>query len=237
MTITPKPANLKATTFDATSVRSPAAVALAVSELRYRRLFETAKDGILILNAETGMVDDVNPFLIALLGYSHEDLIGKAVWDLGFLKDAIASQDKFFELQRQEYVRYENLPLETADGRRLDVEFVSNVYLVDHKRVIQCNIRDITERKRMLTDRDKMLVWLQGINQVQQSLLAPAPDAIPAPVLRRPCARGFFLAARPGRAGTFSILAAVALDPVPPPPAPAPSRHPGHLRLPFPENV
>jgi PAS domain S-box-containing protein len=123
--------------------------ALAESELRYRRLFETAKDGILILDAETGIVVDVNPFLTHLLGYPYVNFVGKAVWELGFFKDIIANRIHFAELQQKEYIRYEDRPLETADGRRVDVEFVSNVYLVDHKKVIQCNIRDITERKRI----------------------------------------------------------------------------------------
>ena len=122
--------------------------ALAASEMRYHRLFEAAKDGILILDAETGVVVDVNPFLIQLLGYSHEQLIGKTVWELGFLKDKIANQVNFLELKKKGYVRYEDMPLESSDGRRIDVEFVSNVYEVDHQHVIQCNIRDITERKR-----------------------------------------------------------------------------------------
>ena len=51
-------------------------------------------------------------------------------------------------MQSKGYIRYADLPLETSDGRRIDAEFVSNVYLVDHERVIQCNIRDITARKR-----------------------------------------------------------------------------------------
>ncbi len=118
------------------------------SENRYRRLFETAKDGILILDAETGKITDVNPFLIDLLGYSKEQFIEKEIWEIGFFKDIAANKDKFLELQRKEYVRYENLPLETTDGRKINVEFVSNVYLVNEQRVIQCNIRDITERER-----------------------------------------------------------------------------------------
>jgi PAS domain S-box-containing protein len=122
--------------------------ARTASERGYRRLFESAKDGILILDAQTGMVVDVNPFLLQLLGYSHEQFLGKAIWDLGLFRDVIANQDKFLELQRQEYVRYEHLPLASADGRRIDVEFVSNVYLVGHSRVMQCNIRDITDRRR-----------------------------------------------------------------------------------------
>ncbi|MCX6309627.1 MAG: PAS domain-containing protein [Bacteroidia bacterium] len=115
---------------------------VALSESRYRLLFESAKDGILILDAETGKIMDVNPFLIELLGYSKEQFIEKAIWQIGFLKDMVANKDKFMELQQKEIVRYENLPLETADGRKINVEFVSNVYLVAHEKVIQCFIRE-----------------------------------------------------------------------------------------------
>jgi len=122
--------------------------AVGASELRYRRLFETAKDGILILNAETGMVVDVNPFLITLLGFSHAQFLEKAIWQLGFFKDVAANEQKFAELRESGYARYESLPLETAGGRRIEVEFVSNVYLVNDTKVIQCNVRDVTERKQ-----------------------------------------------------------------------------------------
>ncbi|MGA2603505.1 MAG: PAS domain S-box protein [Verrucomicrobiia bacterium] len=128
--------------------RYESAEALRASELRYRRLFETAKDGILILNAETGTVVDVNPFLVELLGYPREVFLGKKIWELGFFKDIVANRANFAELQQKEYIRYEDLPLETRDGRHIAVEFVSNVYPVNHHTVIQCNIRDITERKR-----------------------------------------------------------------------------------------
>jgi diguanylate cyclase (GGDEF)-like protein/PAS domain S-box-containing protein len=123
---------------------------LNASEVRYRRLFESAKDGILILNCDTGIIVDVNPFLIDLLGYSREQFIEKAVWELGPFKDIIPNRNKFLELQHQEYIRYENLPLETIDGRLVNVEFVSNVYAEGDTNVIQCNIRDITERKEAL---------------------------------------------------------------------------------------
>ena len=123
------------------------AQALSASEVRYRRLFETAKDGILILDAETGMVVDVNPFLITLLGFSREQFLGKAIWELGFFKDILANEDKFLELRETEYVRYENT-LETSDGRKIEVEFISNVYLVDGEKVIQCNVRDVSARRK-----------------------------------------------------------------------------------------
>ncbi len=117
------------------------------SELRYRRLFEAAEDGILILDAETGMIEDVNPFLINMLGYSREEFVEKKLWEVGAFKDIEASQNAFEALQISEYIRYEDLPLKTKDGHLIQVEFVSNVYLVEDEKVIQCNIRDITARK------------------------------------------------------------------------------------------
>ena len=85
---------------------------------------------------------DVNPFLIKLLGYSKEQFLEKAIWEIGFLNDIVANKDIFTELQEKEIVRYEDLPLETADGRKINVEFVSNVYLVSGVKVIQCFIRE-----------------------------------------------------------------------------------------------
>jgi diguanylate cyclase (GGDEF)-like protein/PAS domain S-box-containing protein len=119
---------------------------IRTSELRYRRLFEAAQDGILLLDAETGAITDVNPFLVDMLGYSREEFVEKKLWEVGAFKDIEASQEAFEALQKNEYIRYEDLPLRAKDGRLIQVEFVSNVYLVDDEKVIQCNIRDITER-------------------------------------------------------------------------------------------
>ena len=121
--------------------------ALQTSEARYRRLFETAKDGILLLDFETGQITDVNPFLIEMLGYTHSEFVGKKLWEVGLFKDTAASRSAFSDLQAKGIVRYEDLPLETKDGRQIEVEFVSNVYTVDGTQVVQCNIRDITQRR------------------------------------------------------------------------------------------
>ncbi len=118
------------------------------SELRYRRLFEAAQDGILILDAKTGSITDVNPFLEKLLGYSEEEFISKKLWEVGAFKDIKASKIAFLALQKNEYIRYKDLPLKAKDGNLIQVEFVSNVYKEGHVKVIQCNIRDITERKQ-----------------------------------------------------------------------------------------
>jgi PAS domain S-box-containing protein len=121
---------------------------LKQSELRYRRLFEKAQDAILILDGDTGEVIDANKFILDMLGYPLVYFIGKHLWELGFIKDKSIAEHSFKELKINGYIRFEDIPLETKDGRGMDVEFISNVYLVGDKRTIQCNIRDITDRKR-----------------------------------------------------------------------------------------
>lgn len=121
---------------------------LLVYEKRYRRLFESAKDGILILSAFNGMIVDVNPYLVEMLGYSKEQLLNKNIWDISAFKNIDYSKHLYKELQDKEYIRYHDLPLETFNGNLIHVEFVSNVYYVDSEKVIQCNIRDITDRKK-----------------------------------------------------------------------------------------
>ncbi|MFA6349552.1 MAG: PAS domain S-box protein [Candidatus Omnitrophota bacterium] len=121
--------------------------ALKISETRYRRLFEAARDGILILNFETGKIEDVNPYMLEMLGFSREEFLDRKLWDIGTFKDALLSKVAFKELQDKGYIRYEDLPLQAKDGKLIHFEFVSNVYTINSHRVIQCNIRNITERK------------------------------------------------------------------------------------------
>jgi PAS domain S-box-containing protein len=129
--------------------RRKAEAAMRDSEVRYRRLFQTAQDGILILDADTGKVIDANPFMTALLGYSHEEFLGKELWEIGLFRDIRESRAAYRDLQEKGYVRYENLPLESTRGKKVEVEFVSNVYAENRRQVVQCNVRDITERSRL----------------------------------------------------------------------------------------
>jgi PAS domain S-box-containing protein len=139
--------------------------ALRASELSYRRVFEAAQDGILILDVDTGRITDVNPFLIKLLGFSHSEMVGQTVGELSPFKDLVSNQAMLEQLQLNGYVRYEDLPLETRDGRKIAVEFVSNVYQAGDKKVIQCNIRDITERKRRERELEQKIAELATRNE------------------------------------------------------------------------
>jgi PAS domain S-box-containing protein len=133
---------------DATERRRSDAI-LRDSELRFRRLFQTAKDGILILDTALGTIIEANPFMCGLLGYELDDFLGKELWEIGLFRDQDASRANYQELLAKGYIRYEHLPLKTKGGDEVDVEFVSNLYMVGDRHVAQCNIRDITQRSQM----------------------------------------------------------------------------------------
>ena len=118
-----------------------------MSEIRYRRLFEAAQDGILLINADSGQIEDANPYLIQMLGYSHDELLGKKLWEAGAFVDVAKCIEMFKRLRLEGYVRYDDLPLRTRAGKLIGVEFISNAYDCDGVRVIQCNVRNMTEQR------------------------------------------------------------------------------------------
>ncbi len=128
--------------------RKQAEDAVRISEIRYRRLFEAAHDGVLLIDPATCRIADANPFMSRLLGYSQDQLVGKELFEIGLLEDEAASREMFRKLKASHEVRYENLPLESQGGRHQEVEVVANLYQEGGHPVIQCNIRDITVRKR-----------------------------------------------------------------------------------------
>jgi PAS domain S-box-containing protein len=129
------------------TARREALEGMRVSEIRYRRLFEAAHDGVLLIDPRTNLIIDANPFMTRLLGYSRDQLIGKELYEIGLLKDEAASRKMFRQLKKSDEVRYEDLPLGSRAGRRVEVEVVANLYDEGGRPMIQCNIRDITARK------------------------------------------------------------------------------------------
>ncbi|MBC8005279.1 MAG: PAS domain S-box protein [Verrucomicrobia bacterium] len=119
---------------------------IKASEERYRMLFESAKDGIIIFDADTSHIIDINPFLCKLLDYTYEELIDKKFWEIGIFKNADDAMALSEELQSKGYVRFDNILLVTKNGKLINVEFTNNTYTVDGQKVVQCNIRDISER-------------------------------------------------------------------------------------------
>ena len=118
------------------------------SEIRYRRLFEATQDGVLLIAPNTRKILDANPFMTELLGYTRDELLGKELFEIGLLKSDEAGSAAFQELEEEGLIRFDDLPLETRTGQSREVEMVSNLYIEDGERIIQCNIRDITDRKQ-----------------------------------------------------------------------------------------
>ncbi len=141
---------------------------LLVSEMRYRKLFETAKDGILLIDPATEKIIDANPFLLDMIGYSLCDIIGKKLWEIGTFEDIEVTKALFAELQKNGYVHYEDIPLKSKDGTEHAVEFVSNKYRIDGSTMIQCNIRDITVRK---TAEKKAATYLEELEKVNKTMV------------------------------------------------------------------
>jgi len=128
--------------------RARASEQVAASEASYRRLFENSQDGIFILDALTGQINDANPILEKLLGHPVSEFIGKRLWEIAPFRETGASRAAFHTLTDKGSITYKEIPLMTREGEKLIVEFVSNVYEVGNHQVIRCNVHDITERKR-----------------------------------------------------------------------------------------
>ena len=159
-----------------------AEVDVHISEVRYRRLFEAAKDGILILDSRSGKIVDANPYMQELLGYTQEEFTGKEMWEIGLFRDRSANEVAIQGLQESGYLRYEHMPLQTKTGLQVEVEIVANVYREDKQSVIQCNIRDITERSHLEELLRNQSVEMSDLHRRKDEFLAMLSHELRSPL-------------------------------------------------------
>ena len=152
------------------------------SETRFRRLFEAAHDGILILDASTYKITHVNPFLTTLLDYPADHFLGRELWEIGFLKDKQASVLAMQQLDKIGSIRYEGLPLEDRHGQKHPVEMVANKYDEGLHPVIQCNIRDISERRKLEKQMLSQAAELSDLHRRKDEFLAMLSHELRSPL-------------------------------------------------------
>lgn len=153
---------------------------LVQSERRYRRIFEAAKDGILMLDSEDLKISDANPYILDLMGYSKDEIIDKELHGVGIMQSAEKSKELFDTLMNHKVARYDDLDLLTKNGDRCNVELIGNMYEENNTDVIQLNIRDITERKRLEAVKETEL--LLKSEKVRTQFIADATHELRTPL-------------------------------------------------------
>jgi len=123
--------------------------ALQVSELMFRNLFESAQDGILIIDASSGNIISANPYLLHILECTRDQLMGLHYNAVPFFRESQVYDRAFLALKEQMSVLYDDVRLKTCTDREIEAEFRASTYFVEKRKIIQCNIRDITERKKI----------------------------------------------------------------------------------------
>ena len=118
------------------------------AEIQYRRLFESAKDAIVILDAESAEVVDVNPYFTELSRNLREDVLGKRLWEIPPFLNSDEAHRIVADSRTQDTVRYESVRFDARGGRELVVDIAANRYSVKDRTFIQLNIRDVTEKRR-----------------------------------------------------------------------------------------
>jgi PAS domain S-box-containing protein/putative nucleotidyltransferase with HDIG domain len=134
------------------------------SHSRYGLIFDMALDGILLLSYPEGKIEAANPYILKKLGYSMEELFDKSLWEIGLLADQEKAETAHNELLKNGFIRYDNLDLVKKTGEQLAVEIICNSYNIDHQKIIQCNIRDITDRRASEAD----LALIEKVRLVKQ---------------------------------------------------------------------
>ena len=137
---------------------------LIESEARYRRVFETANDGIVLLEKREGTIVQTNPATVKMLGYTEEECIGKKLQDIGVSLDMSDFPAIMKDLNRSGILNYDDVMVKTKSGQSIDTD----IYMVDRARLAQCNIRDVSERKQAVDA-------LRGSQQILEGIINAIP--------------------------------------------------------------
>jgi PAS domain S-box-containing protein len=122
------------------------------AEIQYRRLFESAKDALLVLDSPSGIVLDVNPCFLELFRYPKAELLNRPFWEIPPFLDVEEMRRLLPETLENGIMRYDSVPLRARDQRETAVEIVASGYQVKKQSLIQVNIRDVTEKRRSEED-------------------------------------------------------------------------------------
>lgn len=146
---------------------------LEESETRYRRIFETASDGIVLLEKVAGQIVHGNAAVEKILGYPREKYVGKTLLEIGVPIDVGDFPAVMHELDRTGILNYENIPVKTRFGHAI----TTDIYLVDRAKLAQCNIRDVSERKqaKIILQEEKKFIE-NALNTLQDIFFVVALD-------------------------------------------------------------
>jgi two-component system CheB/CheR fusion protein len=118
------------------------------AEARYRRLFESARDGIVIVDAHSGEILDLNPYAEDLFGYRKDDLVGTKLEELESMRSLSNGREVLEQIRERGVLRFDNFPLRTKDDREIALEVIATLYSEGARQAVQLNIRDMSERMK-----------------------------------------------------------------------------------------
>jgi len=142
--------------------------ALRQSEGKYHTIFSESRDGIVLVDAETGAISDCNPEFERQTGRKIKQLKKMHIWEIRPSEKVEAAKRKFFEVKSKGAGEARDLEFRRPDGEIVPIEFKSQAVEILGRRYLQSITRDITERKRaeeeLRASEEKLRVTFESIS-------------------------------------------------------------------------